>query len=136
MNVRTMMKDLESKTSELMGIIEDLSNNTKLSANTVRTQTFQKKHELHNLFIMLELCKELDRNKVEEIRWANALNDWFTSTTTLTAERKAKYTLTVHEGDDVMTILNNNKEMKDVWGRLMKAAKEAGLHIEDGKLVK
>ena len=52
---------------------------------------------------------------------------------TLTSERKAKFTVEVHEGDNVMELMEKYKDVKDVYHKMMKAAEEAGLKANFAK---
>ena len=58
------------------------------------------------------------------------MQKWFTSMVTLTSERKAAYTVEVHEGDRVMDLMKKYENVKDVYHKLMKAAEEAGLKAD------
>jgi hypothetical protein len=120
-----MIAAVAAKCDELISEMEAMEKNLNLSANTVKTQTQLKKHEVRNLLIIKTLLegKELTGDVMK----------WFESTTTLKAVRKARTTITFHDGDDLLAIMDEhpNKPYKD----LMKALKEQGFHL-DGHTVR
>ena len=125
MNKATMIAAVAAKCDELIQEMEAMEKNLNLSANTVKTQTQLKKHEVRNLLIIKTLLegKELEGDVMK----------WFESTTTLKSVRKARTTITFHDGDDLLVIMDEhpNKPYKD----LMKALKEQGFHL-DGHTVR
>ena len=125
MNKTTMIAAVAAKCDELIQEMEAMEKNLNLSANTVKTQTQLKKHEVRNLLIIKTLLegKDLEGDVMK----------WFESTTTLKAVRKARTTIIFHDGDDLLAIMDEhpNKPYKD----LMKALKEQGFHL-DGHTVR
>lgn len=125
MNKATMIAAVAAKCDELIQEMEAMEKNLNLSANTVKTQTQLKKHEVRNLLIIKTLLegKDLEGDVMK----------WFESTTTLKSVRKARTTITFHDGDDLLVIMDEhpNKPYKD----LMKALKEQGFHL-DGHTVR
>lgn len=120
MNKKEMIIAVSAKCDELIGEMEAMEKNLNLSANTVKTQTQLKKHEVRNLLIIKTLLegKELEGDVMK----------WFESTTTLKSVRKARTTVTFKDGDDLLTIMDAypNKAYKD----LIKAMEEQGFHLE------
>jgi hypothetical protein len=120
-----MIAAVAAKCDELIQEMEAMEKNLNLSANTVKTQTQLKKHEVRNLLIIKTLLegKDLEGDVMK----------WFESATTLKAVRKARTTITFHDGDDLLAIMDEhpNKPYKD----LMKALKEQGFHL-DGHTVR
>lgn len=108
MNKIEMIKAIEAKVNELDASIEAMKNNVELSLNTVRTQTYQRTHEIHNLLIIKTLLegKDLEGDVMK----------WFESATTLTATRKARTTIEFHDGDDLLKIMDEhpNKSYKEL----------------------
>lgn len=125
MNKTTMIAAVAAKCDELIQEMEAMEKNLNLSANTVKTQTQLKKHEVRNLLIIKTLLegKDLEGDVMK----------WFESTTTLKAVRKARTTIIFHDGDDLLAIMDEhpNKPYKD----LMKALKEQGFRL-DGHTVR
>ena len=60
MNKSTMTAALSAKIDELLNEMEAMEKNLNLSANTVKTQTQLKKHEVRNLIIMKTLLEGKD----------------------------------------------------------------------------
>lgn len=125
MNKAQMIAAITAKVDEQLNIIESMKKNLELSENTVRTQTYQRTHEIHNLLIIKTL---LEGNELK-----GDVLKWFESATTLTATRKAKTTVVFHDGDDLLEIANEhpNKSYKD----LKKAMEDQGFHL-DGHMVR
>lgn len=120
MNKSQMIAAITAKVDEQLNIIESMKKNLELSENTVRTQTYQRTHEIRNLLIIRTLLegKDLEGDVMK----------WFESATTLTATRKAKTTVVFHDGDDLLEVANEhpNKSYKD----LKKALEDQGFHLE------
>lgn len=125
MNKTQMIAACTAKVQELFDSIDAMEKNLELSQATVRTQTYQRTHEARNLLIIRTLLegKELTGDLVK----------WFESTTTLTAVRKAKNTITFKDGDDMLAVMDAhpNKSYKD----LKKALEDQGFHL-DGHTVR
>lgn len=124
MNKLQMCDAITAKVNELEATIVAMEANLKLSECTVRTQKYQKTHEIHNLKIMLQLLTtgELTGDCVK----------WFESTVTLTATRRGPV-IEFHDGDDLLKIMDAhpNKAYKD----LKKMLQDQGFHL-DGHTVR
>ena len=125
MNKSQMIAAVTAKVDEQLNIIESMKKNLELSENTVRTQTYQRTHEINNLLIIKTL---LEGNELK-----GDVLKWFESATTLTATRKAKTTIVFHDGDDLLKVMDEhpNKSYKD----LKKALVDQGFHL-DGRTVR
>ena len=125
MNKSQMIAAVTAKVDEQLNIIESMKKNLELSENTVRTQTYQRTHEIHNLLIIKTL---LEGNELK-----GDVLKWFESATTLTAARKAKTAIVFHDGDDLLKVMDEhpNKSYKD----LKKALEDQGFHL-DGHTVR
>ena len=125
MNKAQMIAAVSAKVDEQLSIIESMKKNLELSENTVRTQTYQRTNEIHNLLIIRTL---LEGNELK-----GDVMKWFESATTLTATRKAKTTIVFHDGDDLLKVMDEhpNKSYKD----LKKALEDQGFHL-DGHTVR
>ena len=125
MNKSQMIAAVTAKVDEQLNIIESMKKNLELSENTVRTQTYQRTHEIHNLLIIKTL---LEGNELK-----GDVLKWFESATTLTATRKAKTAIVFHAGDDLLKVMDEhpNKSYKD----LKKALEDQGFHL-DGHTVR
>lgn len=114
MNKKEMIAACNAKVDELFASIEAMKNNLELSENTVRTQTYQRTHEAHNLLMI--------RTLLEGKEFTGDLVKWFESATTLTATRKARTTIEFHDGDDLLKIMDEHpnksyKELKDLLAK-------------------
>lgn len=114
MNKSQMVALINAKVDELEASIEAMKNNLELSENTVRTQTYQRTHEIRNLLMI--------RTLLEGKEFTGDLVKWFESATTLTATRKARTTIEFHDGDDLLKIMDEHpnksyKELKDLLAK-------------------
>ena len=114
MNKSQMVALINAKVDELDASIEAMKNNLELSENTVRTQTYQRTHEIRNLLMI--------RTLLEGKEFTGDLVKWFESATTLTATRKARTTIEFHDGDDLLKIMDEHpnksyKELKDLLAK-------------------
>lgn len=125
MNKIEMIKAIEAKVNELDASIEAMKNNVELSLNTVRTQTYQRTHEIHNLMIMAQLLegKELTGDVAK----------WFESAVTLTSVRKSKNNVEFHDGDNIMAIMDEHSNIN--YKKLKEMLTAQGFHL-DGQIVR
>lgn len=124
MNKTTMIAAVAAKCDELIGEMEAMEKNLNLSANTVKTQTQLKKHEVRNLLIIKTLLegKELEGDVMK----------WFESTTTLKAVRKSGGII-FQDGDDILKIMDAHPNKS--YEQLKKIMAEQGFHL-DGHTVR
>lgn len=125
MNKTTMLAAIAAKVDELDSSIKAMKDNLELSENTVRTQTYQRTHEIRNLLIMKAL--------IEGKELTGDVEKWFTSATTLTSVRKAKNTVVFHDGDDLLAIMDEHPNM--AYKKLTSMMEEQGFHL-DGHIVR
>lgn len=125
MNKNTMVQAIVAKVDELESSIKAMKDNLELSENTVRTQTYQRTHEIHNLLIIKTLLegKDLEGDVMK----------WFESTTTLTSVRKARTTVEFHDGDNMLEIISARQNI--TYKKLIGMMEEQGFHL-DGHIVK
>jgi len=125
MNKNTMVQAIVAKVDELESSIKAMKDNLELSENTVRTQTYQRTHEIHNLLIIKTLLegKDLEGDVMK----------WFESTTTLTSVRKARTTVEFHDGDNMLEIISAHQNI--TYKKLIAMMEEQGFHM-DGHIVK
>ena len=121
-----MIKAVETKVQEMQESLETLLKGD-VSENTKRTQKFQRTKAIHDMLILNTILHQCDK---DEIILNEEEQKWFTSMVALTSERKAAYTVEVHEGDRVMDLMKKYENVKDVYHKLMKAAEEAGLKAD------
>ena len=121
-----MIKAVETKVQEMQESLETLLK-SDVSENTKRTQKFQRTKAIHDMLVLNTVLHQCDK---DEIVLNEEVQKWFTGMVTLTSERKAAYTVEVHEGDRVMDLMKKYENVKDVYHKLMKAAEEAGLKAD------
>lgn len=126
MKTLEMIKAVETKVLEMQESLETLLK-SDVSENTKRTQKFQKTKAIHDMLVLGTILYQCD---TDEITFNEEAQKWFDSMVTLTSERKAKFTVEVHEGDRVMDLMKKYENVKDVYHKLMKAAEEAGLKAD------
>lgn len=126
---RTVMSKLvDAKVSEMEArLTELLASNA--SDNTKRTQKFQRTSAIHTMKVVKALIEQLPA----DIKLDEQIEKWFTSMVTLTAERKAAVTVEVKEGDNIMQLMEEHKDTKDIYKKMMAAAEKAGLKADFAK---
>lgn len=124
MNKTTMIAAVAAKCDELIQEMETMEKNLNLSANTVKTQTQLKKHEVRNLLIIKTLLegKDLEGDVMK----------WFESTTTLKSVRKAGGII-LQDGDDIFKI--QEAHPNKTYAQLKKIMADQGFHL-DGHTVR
>ena len=128
MKKTTMSKLVDAKVSEMEArLAELLASNA--SDNTKRTQKFQRTSAIHTMKVVKALIEQLPA----DIKLDEQIEKWFTSMVTLTAERKAAVTVEVKEGDNIMQLMEEHKDTKDIYKKMMAAAEKAGLKADFAK---
>lgn len=128
MKKTAMSKLVDAKVSEMEArLTELLASNA--SDNTKRTQKFQRTSAIHTMKVVKALIEQLPA----DIKLEGDLEKWFTSMVTLTAERKAAVTVEVKEGDNIMQLMEEHKDTKDIYKKMMAAAEKAGLKADFAK---
>jgi len=128
MKKTAMVKLVDAKVSEMEArLTELLASNA--SDNTKRTQKFQRTSAIHTMKVVKALIEQLPA----DIKLDEQIEKWFTSMVTLTAERKAAVTVEVKEGDNIMQLMEEHKDTKDIYKKMMAAAEKAGLKADFAK---
>lgn len=128
MKKTAMVKLVDAKVSEMEArLTELLASNA--SDNTKRTQKFQRTSAIHTMKVVKALIEQLPA----DIKLDEQIEKWFTSMVTLTAERKAAVTVEVKEGDNIMQLMEEHKDTKDVYKKMMASAEKAGLKADFAK---
>lgn len=128
MKKTAMVKLVDAKVSEMEArLAELLASNA--SDNTKRTQKFQRTSAIHTMKVVKALIEQLPA----DIKLDEQIEKWFTSMVTLTAERKAAVTVEVKEGDNIMQLMEEHKDTKDIYKKMMAAAEKAGLKADFAK---
>lgn len=132
-NKADWLEAIDFKIDEVAATLEALKADPAVQESTKRTQNFQRTREIHNLQVMAAL---LDAIPGDTVSLEPIIVDYFNRATGLTAVRKAKYTIEVHEGDSVMDLLDKYSSLKDVYKKIQKAVAEAGLRIVGSDIVR
>lgn len=129
---------MEAKVQEMMELRDELLA-SDVSENTKRTQKFQRNKAIHEMLVCMHFMRIASdccgQTSLKEVGVDGDLMKWLESMVTLTRERKAKYTIEVHEGDNIMQLMQKYENVKDVYHKLMKAAEEKGLKADFVKQV-
>ena len=128
MKKTAMVKLVDAKVSEMEARLAELLA-SDASDNTKRTQKFQRTSAIHTMKVVKALIEQLPA----DIKLDEQIEKWFTSMVTLTAERKAAVTVEVKEGDNIMQLMEEHKDTKDIYKKMMAAAEKAGLKADFAK---
>lgn len=128
MKKTAMAKLVDAKVSEMETRLDELLA-SNASDNTKRTQKFQRTSAIHTMKVVKALIEQLPA----DIKLDEQIEKWFTSMVTLTAERKAAVTVEVKEGDNIMQLMEEHKDTKDIYKKMMAAAEKAGLKADFAK---
>lgn len=128
MKKTAMVKLVDAKVSEMETRLDELLA-SNASDNTKRTQKFQRTSAIHTMKVVKALIEQLPA----DIKLEEQIEKWFTSMVTLTAERKAAVTVEVKEGDNIMQLMEEHKDTKDIYKKMMAAAEKAGLKADFAK---
>lgn len=128
MKKTAMIKLVDAKVSEMETRLDELLT-SNASDNTKRTQKFQRTSAIHTMKVVKALIEQLPA----DIKLDEQIEKWFTSMVTLTAERKAAVTVEVKEGDNIMQLMEEHKDTKDIYKKMMAAAEKAGLKADFAK---
>lgn len=129
-NVIDVVDGINAKVDEIRTSLAEMKD--KVSVNTFRTQSYQKGRDIKQLEVIKELLTIIGDKAEVSITTRDVLE----SLTTLTSERKARYTVEVNEGDNVLELLEKYKDVKDIYSKIKKAAEEKGLKIAGTSVVK
>lgn len=128
MKKTAMVKLVDAKVSEMETRLDELLA-SNASDNTKRTQKFRRTSAIHTMKVVKALIEQLPA----DIKLDEQIEKWFTSMVTLTAERKAAVTVEVKEGDNIMQLMEEHKDTKDIYKKMMAAAEKAGLKADFAK---
>ena len=128
MKKTAMVKLVDAKVSEMETRLDELLA-SNASDNTKRTQKFQRTSAIHTMKVVKALIEQLPA----DIKLDEQIEKWFTSMVTLTAERKAAVTVEVKEGDNIMQLMEEHKDTKDIYKKMMASAEKAGLKADFAK---
>ena len=128
-NFAEMAQLVDTKVSEMMDSLDALMK-SDVSENTKRTQKFQKQTAIRTMLVFKAVLEAEPKSKVD---LKEDLDKWFNSMVTLTAERKAAVTVVVKEGDNIMQLMEEHKDTRDIYKKMMTSAEKAGLKADFAK---
>ena len=133
----TMKSIYALKTSVLdrIGVLENkndrIQNDASLSSNTKKTQNYQITHELKLLTAVMLCLDYMSLSGIEEIP-----EDLEKDVRAIIPQEVKKTIIEVHEGDNVIQLLDKYSSVKDIYKKLTKACDDAGLKIVGQDIVK
>jgi glucose-6-phosphate 1-dehydrogenase len=120
-NKSTLVAQLTDKISEIEDLIVEMKTDTRLSVNTVSTQTYHKKCEIRTLKLIASLISggEYDEEAFNKL---------------VQLKRPRKAVVTLKEGDNIFTYLSTNPT--HTFNDIVNFLEKSGLKNENGKVVK
>ena len=126
---------LKTSVQDRIGILENkndrIQNDASLSSNTKKTQNYQITHELKLLTAVMSCLDYMSLNGIEEIS-----EDLEKDVRAIIPQEVKKTIIEVHEGDNVIQLLDKYSSVKDIYKKLTKACDDAGLKIVGQDIVK
>lgn len=130
-NLFALSNDVEDRIGVLENKNERIQNDASLSINTKRTQNYQLTHEIKLLVAVRACLNHMTLNGIEEIP-----EDLDKTVRAIIPQEVKKTIIEVHEGDNVIQLLDKYNNVKDIYKKLMKACDDAGLKIVGQNIVK
>lgn len=124
MNKMEMIQAIDSKIDELNAEIETIKANESLAKMTRNTQSSARRREIKTLNFISKLIPE------EGVEMSDDDLDVFEMLTALRGTRQGGITVVVRKGDNVLQLLQKYNNVKDPWGKIMKAGEKAGLSYD------
>ena len=126
---------LKTSVQDRIGVLENkndrIQNDASLSSNTKKTQNYQITHELKLLTAVMSCLNYMSLNGMEEIP-----EDLEKDVRAIIPQEVKKTIIEVHEGDNVIQLLDKYSSVKDIYKKLTKACDDAGLKIVGQDIVK
>ena len=126
---------LKTSVQDRIGALENkndrIQNDASLSSNTKKTQNYQITHELKLLTAVVSCLDYMSLNGIEEIP-----EDLEKDVRAIIPQEVKKTIIEVHEGDNVIQLLDKYSSVKDIYKKLTKACDDAGLKIVGQDIVK
>ena len=126
---------LKTSVQDRIGVLENkndrIQNDASLSSNTKKTQNYQITHELKLLTAVMSCLDYMSLSGIEEIP-ENLEKD----VRAIIPQEVKKTIIEVHEGDNVIQLLDKYSSVKDIYKKLTKACDDAGLKIVGQDIVK
>lgn len=126
---------LISSVQDRIGTLENknnrIQNDASLSPNTKKTQNYQITHELKLLTAVRSCLDYMSVKGMEEIP-----EDLEKDVRAIIPQEVKKTIIEVHEGDNIIQLLDKYNNVKDIYKKLTKACDDAGLKIVGQDIVK
>ena len=126
---------LKTSVQDRIGTLENkngrIQNDASLSSNTKKTQNYQITHELKLLTAVMSCLDYMSLSGMEEIP-----EDLEKDVRAIIPQEVKKTIIEVHEGDNIIQLLDKYNSVKDIYKKLVKACDDAGLKIVGQDIVK
>ena len=113
----------EEKIADLKSQIAAMKTNESISKNTRGTQLYKLGRERRVLHLINGLIAQLGDN----VKFSEDDMDTFVLITTLSGERAVRSSIEVHEGDNILELLQKYADKKDIQRKLQTACEKVGL---------
>ena len=134
-NTMKSIYTLKTSVQDRIGTLENkndrIQNDASLSSNTKKTQNYQTTHELKLLTAVMSCLDYMSLNDMEEIP-----EDLEKDVRAIIPQEVKKTIIEVHEGDNIIQLLDKYNSVKDIYKKLTKACDDAGLKIVGQDIIK
>ena len=125
MNKMNAISAITVKVDELNKEIAEIKADMSLAKMTRSTQASARRRDIRALSLIAELVMNAPS---DELDLSVDAQEAFEAMTAARGSRNGgATTIVVRSGDNIVTLLNAYKDVKDVWSKIMKAAEKAGL---------
>lgn len=130
-SIDSLISDVQGRIDVLKGKNDRIQNDATLSSNTKKTQNYQINHELKLLTAVMSCLNYMSLKRINKIP-ENLEKD----VRAIIPQEVKKTTIEVHEGDNIIQLLDKYNNVKDIYKKLTKACDDAGLKIVGQDIVK
>lgn len=130
-SIDSLISDVQGRIDVLKGKNDRIQNDATLSSNTKKTQNYQINHELKLLTAVMSCLNYMSLKSINKIP-ENLEKD----VRAIIPQEVKKTTIEVHEGDNIIQLLDKYNNVKDIYKKLTKACDDAGLKIVGQDIVK
>lgn len=130
-SICSLISDVQDRIDVLKGKNDRIQNDATLSSNTKKTQNYQINHELKLLTAVMSCLNYMSLKRIDKIP-ENLEKD----ISAIIPQEVKKTTIEVHEGDNIIQLLDKYNNVKDIYKKLTKACDDAGLKIVGQDIVK
>lgn len=130
-SINSLISDVQDRIDVLKGKNDRIQNDATLSSNTKKTQNYQINHELKLLTAVMSCLNYMSLKRINKIP-ENLEKD----VRAIIPQEVKKTIIEVHEGDNIIQLLDKYNNVKDIYKKLTKACDDAGLKIVGQDIVK